>query len=469
MYFIGRILPAAIAFFGIALYTRFLDPVSFGTYALLLSTSFLVGTTCFSWLRVAALRMMGTVVASDEADYAATIAASFAGMAVLVSIILVVSLHFYHLQLSATTIALTVAGAVMSGWFELNVSIAQARLKLTRYSVLQSARAIANLAAALGLIHIGWKVDALLGGFIVGNCVSLFALASWRSALRGASRSAIFHKLFRFGWPSSASSLSALSGTFQRFSLQFFGGAGVLGIFAAVSDFANQTIGLLIGTAALAGQPLAFRARDSGSPGELEDQLRNNARLIYAIGVGSTAGLIALAQPLANVYFGPKFRVDAGPLIVVFAIATLLGGIRASYFEQGFEIMLKTRPIAILTALRICFYIGLSILLIPRIGSMGAAYSSLVSEASLLIVTMVWSRSLLHMPVPIMSFAKMTAAALFMALCIQLVPGRETIGGVVLAVAVGIAAYTTSFGLLYWREVRRLLASRLRARIVPNG
>jgi len=53
IYFAGRMLPAAIAFGGIALYTRLLDPASFGIYALCLSTSFLVGMTGFSWLRVA--------------------------------------------------------------------------------------------------------------------------------------------------------------------------------------------------------------------------------------------------------------------------------------------------------------------------------------------------------------------------------------------------------------------------------
>jgi O-antigen/teichoic acid export membrane protein len=45
IYFIGRIFPAAVAFFGISLYTHLLDPASFGTYALLLSISFLVGQT----------------------------------------------------------------------------------------------------------------------------------------------------------------------------------------------------------------------------------------------------------------------------------------------------------------------------------------------------------------------------------------------------------------------------------------
>ena len=60
-YAAGRILPAAVGFGAIALYTRLLDPASFGAYALLLSTSFLVGMVAYSWLRVASLRMMASV------------------------------------------------------------------------------------------------------------------------------------------------------------------------------------------------------------------------------------------------------------------------------------------------------------------------------------------------------------------------------------------------------------------------
>jgi O-antigen/teichoic acid export membrane protein len=457
IYFIGRILPAAIAFFGIALYTRLLDPSSYGTYVLLLSTTLLIGTTCFAWLRIAALRMMATIGKGEEPDYAATIVAAFIASSLVVAATVIVTLHVSHLQVSPRTSALTALAAIASGWFELNVTVAQSRLKLGTYSTLQAARAIGILGGSLVLIHAGLKVDALLGGFIIGNSVGFAALASWKSLFVGRVRREVFHRMFRFGWPSSASSLSALSGTFQQFALQAFGGVSVLGVFGAVNNFAGQTIGLLIGTASLAGQPLAFRARDRGVPGELEDQLRNNARLVFGVGVGATAGLIALAQPLADLFLGPKFRVDAGPLIVVFALATLIGGMRASYFEQGFEIMLKTRPIAILTALRVAAYIGLSVALIPRFGSLGAAFASLISEAALLVVTVFWTRNLIHMPIPLVSFAKMTGAAFIMAGCIQFVPGRDHLLGVVLAVLIGIAVYAASFALLYLRQVRTLV------------
>ncbi len=453
MYVLGRIFPAAIAFFGIALYTRRIDPATFGIYALLLSISFLVGTTAYSWLRVAALRMMGTVEPRDEPDYAATIAISFAVSSCAVVLAIGIIVRCLPIAASPMMIALTALAAIVSGWFELNVSVAQARLHLVSYGLLQFLRAAGTLTASVALIAGGWRVEALLGGFIIGNSVSLFALPMWRTALHGTFRMDVFRRIGLFGWPSSAASLSSLSGTFQRFAVQLFGGAALLGIYAAVSDFASQTIGLLIGTAAIAGQPLSFRARDSGEPLALEAQLRNNARLVFMIGAGATAGIIVLAQPLANLYLGPKFRLDAGPLITWFALATLVGGVRASYFEQGFEIVLKMRPIAILTAIRIACYIGLSLVLIPRYGALGAAYAAFSSELLLLAITIVWTRRLLHMPIPLWSFAKMTVAAVVMAGFITLVPGRDHVAGVAVAIVAGAVVYGLALVALYPGQV----------------
>ena len=95
------------------------------------------------------------------------------------------------------------------------------------------------------------------------------ACGLWAGALRGKFDPKLLRDFFTFGWPSSAGSISICSNTFQRFALEAAGGSALVGIYAAATDFAQQTVGLLMGTATLAGQPLAFRARDDGA----EDRL----------------------------------------------------------------------------------------------------------------------------------------------------------------------------------------------------
>jgi O-antigen/teichoic acid export membrane protein len=465
IYFVGRVFPAVISFGGIALYTRLLDPASFGTYALCLSTAFFVGMTGFSWLRVAALRMMASVQETEEADYAATMGVSFVATAVLVAGALILGLRLGYGQLSWSSVLLTAACAVASGWFELNVTVVQARLKLISYGVLQAARATTALLATLLLIHLGFKTNALLAGFALGNCAAFGALAIWQPALRGAFSKTIFKRLFRFGWPSSGAALASFSGTFQRYALESTAGGAAVGIFAAASDFAQQTVGLLIGTATLAGQPLAFRARDLSTHDDLSGQLRNNARLVFGVGLASAAGLIVLAGPISHIYFGPKFRMDAGTILALSAVVMFVSGFRASYFDQAFEIALRTKPLAFLYFARNALVVLLSLWFIPHMGAVGAVLATLSTEIVAIVVSICWAARLVRMPVPFGGFAKITVATAAMVGVVELMPGRYSPLGLGAAVFAGVLAYGASLAFMHVRQVRALFGLSAPARV----
>ena len=460
IYFIGRILPAGIAFLGIALYTRLLDPGTVGVYALLLSISYLVGTICFAWLRVATLRMSGTIDPNEEPDYAATILAFSLGMSLLAAALIVGIVRVTEPHVPWPAVLLTAGTGVASGWFELNVTACQSRLQLFGYSALQCSRALATLAGTVLLIRAGFKTEALLGGFIIGNLSGFGALGTWRPALRGQFRRAMLARLWRFGWPSSVASASYLASTVQTFLVQSIVGNAALGIFAVATNFAMQPITLLMGTASLAGQPLAFRARDNGTPGELIAQLRSNARLVFGVGLGATAGIIALSGPLVSVYLGPAFRTNGMTLMDLCALAVFVSGMRGYYFEQAFEIAMQTRPVAIVQVIRVVVTIALSLVLIHLYGVVGAAIAFLAAEVCLLALTIGWARRHLHMPIPLVSFAKIGAASAVMVAVVQFVPGRDHIAGLVLAVIVGAAVYALSFGILYQRTITQLVRVR---------
>jgi O-antigen/teichoic acid export membrane protein len=457
VYVIGRILPAAIGFFGIAIYTRFLDPASFGTYALLLSTSFLFSMTGFAWLKVAMLRNITSIDQADEPDFFATVAVTFGALSVLAAAAMILFLRIYNPALSLWSLTLTAVTAIASAWFELNVAIAQGRMRLVTYGLLQTARAIGILGFSLLFLWAGYKSNALLAGFTLGNCAGFIVLGLWSPALRGTFRLGILKRLLNFGWPASAASLTYFSVTFQRFVLTAAGGAAAVGVFAAATDFAQQTVGLLIGTATLAGQPLAFRARDLGTKDELSEQLRNNARLVFAVGLGSAAGLMALAGPIAHLYFGAKFRLDAGPLLILSAAAMFLSGFRANYFEQGFEIARRTRPVAVIAAFRVVSTVVLSAVLIFRWGAIGAAWATVATEVLGLLLSAIWVRRLMHIPVPVQSFVKIVAATAAMIGVIEFIPSRYSPAGLTCAVLAGLFAFAGSFTLLYLRQMRALL------------
>lgn len=459
IYFIGRILPAGVGFCGVALYTRLLDPANFGIYALLLSTSFFAGLIAFTWLRVASLRMIATVAPADEPNFKATIGLGFVGMSVVVSAVVITIVRIYDPAWGWTPAILTAACAVASGWFELNVSIMQARLRVTAYSILQMCRAVFALLASLALIAAGFKANALLGGFAIGNCAGFGALAIWRDALSGRFDRKLLQQIFRFGWPVSATAIGNMSVTYLRYLLNTLSGSAAVGIFAAASDFSQQTIGLLIGTATIAGQPLAFRARDLGNRDELAEQLRNNARLIFAVGFPASAGLIALSGPISDIYLGPRFHVHTGLVMAIAAAFMFLSGLRNSYFEQAFEVALQTTAIAVNTGIRIVLVVVPSFWLIGRYGAVGAAIAVLISEIIGFVVSVVWANRVMHVPIPWMSWLKVAGATAAMVAALALVPGKSTPIGLAAATAAGVAVYGAAIAIAHVRGLRMYVST----------
>jgi O-antigen/teichoic acid export membrane protein len=460
IYFIGRILPAGIGFCAVALYTRLLSPQSFGIYALLLSTSYFVGLIGFTWLRVASLRMIATVAPSDESKLKATIGLGFAGMSVVVSAVIIFIVRVYQPAWGWTPALLTAACAVSSGWFELNVAVMQARLRVLAYSILQMGRAVVALLGSLALIAAGLKANALLGGFVLGNCAGFGALGFWRNAVvSGRFDRNLLHQIFHFGWPVSATAVGNMSVTFLRYLLNAISGSAAVGLFAAASDFSQQSIGLLIGTATIAGQPLAFRARDLGDHEALAEQLRNNARLIFAVGFPAAVGLIALSGPFSVIYLGPRFHVHTGLVMAISAAVMFLSGLRTSYFEQAFEITRHTTPVAVNTGVRLVLVVAPSFWLIGTYGAVGAAIAVLISETLGLGLSVVWANRMLDLPIPWASWLKVAAATSAMVAAVLLIPGKSTVLGLAAAIVVGIAVYGAAVALTHIRGLRMYVST----------
>lgn len=459
VYFVGRILPATITFASIALYTRLLDPGSFGIYALLLSTSFAVGLIGYSWLRVAALRMIATVSDEDKPNLLSTIGLAFFGLSIAVALAVVLIVRLYDPALNWTLVLLAAACAVASGWFELNVAILQARLHSVGYGLLQLGRVLGTLLSSVALIFAGFKASALLGGFAIGNLASLAALGLWSDVGRGRFDPGLLRRFFTFGWPSSAGSIGIFANTFQRYALEAVGGSALVGIYAAATDFAQQTIGLLMGTATLAGQPLAFRARDHGAEGQLSKQLRMNARAIFAIGLPAAVGLAVLSGPISHFYLGPRFHVNAGTIMAIAAGTMFLSGLRGGYFEQAFEIAFDTRAVAINAVIRVALVVGLSLWLIPLQGAVGAAIAMLLSEVFGLLLSIVWARRLMSIPIPSLSWLKIATATSAMVAAIVLTPWRSTFWGLAVAVCVGVLVYSGAIAWMHVHGIRAYLGS----------
>jgi len=443
IYVAGRILPAVISFGGIALYTRLLDPDSFGISALLMSAALFVGGAGYSWVRVAAQRAAGSYD-SFEPDFAATVASCFAATSVLVWLVLGLAVHLWNPALPLATLLITLAAATTFGWFDLSTLVLQSRLHVKEFSLQYLARAVVGFGTTLLLIHAGAKAFALIGGFTASNLVAVFGLGMWRAALRGRFDPALARRLFAFGWPTSISGLMSFAPSVQRYVIGAGCGTAAVGIFAVASDFSTQTIGLLIATASLAGQPLAFQAKDRSGSAALLRQLRENAELIFAIALPSATAVALLADPIASIFMGKHFRVGAGEIVALGSVATFIVGMRGCYFDQAFVIGYNMRPTIIVNAIQAAVCVGLTVLLVGSYGAIGAAFACVVANLTALVASAVWGRRSTPLPIPLGGWLKTSLATAVMAATILAIPFRTTVSGFAMAIVAGAVAYAVT-------------------------
>jgi O-antigen/teichoic acid export membrane protein len=461
LYFGARILPAVLGFAGVAIYTRFLDPANVGLYALLLSIVLLTSGIGYGWLRVAGFRMLSGT-SPIEPDMAATMCVLFLGTSVLVVAAEALALHLMQPGLAPLTFYLTLALTVAYSWFDLCTTILQSRMKIVTFGLFTLARSLVTLPLSLALIFGGFKTDALLGGFLGGNLTALAASGVFGASLRGSFDRRHVSSLFHFGWPNSAMmAVVNVSATFQRYVMVASAGAAGLGIFSVAGTFSQQAVGTLISCVAAAGQPLAFKARDSGDAAVLRKQLSDNAQLIFGIALPCGIGLATLAGPISSHFLGAKFQDGAAMVMALTALSATIENMRISYFDQAFEIALRMKPLSVIAGMYAAVLTGASLLLIPRYGVTGAAVASLLASMAQTSVSIVWGRRMLEMPIPRSSLLKTGVATAGMVLAIRLVAIHDSLIGLAVSIAVGLVVYVSISAVMRLQQVRKQLGRHL--------
>lgn len=462
MTLVGRVVPAAVGLGSVCIYTRLLDPASVGVYALLLSSSLLASGIGFAWLRNAVLRVISGEPDGEMAPHiAATVGLAFVGTALVIATLETSLLHVLRPGIPALSIALATTAALASAWNDLNSSLLQARLRFVAWGFLNLSRALGALAATVVLIACGLKTDALLGGFIIGNCAALACLGSWRTAARGSFDRELFARMMRFGWPLSVKGgFEQVAPAVQRYVIDYSVGATAVGLFAVATDFTAQTLASIIGSISLAGIPLAFRAKDRGGAPAVAAQMAKNARLIFAISAPLGLGIIVLAQPIASVFFGSNFRAGADTIIAIIVVASLLTNVRSYYFDQSFELAYRTRPQAWISAIVAIVAIVGSMLLIPRFASIGAACANVLAAAVGLAMSAVWGAAILRVPIPARSCVKTAIATIAMTGVLVVIPKHGGLFELIVLAIVGALVYGSVAAALRFDFIRATFVRR---------
>jgi O-antigen/teichoic acid export membrane protein len=198
--------------------------------------------------------------------------------------------------------------------------------------------------------------------------------------------------------------------------------------------------------------------------------MSENGTLILAIGLPSTVGLIMLSTEFSTLFLGQEFREVGIQLLPWIAVGALLSGIRSFHYDLAFQLSNRTvNQIWVLGGAAIA-NLGLNLWLIPAYGALGAAYSTVVSFAIALVLSIGIGRRVLRVPLVPEGWYKVAILALTMGAAIHFVEVEGVIKSLVARIGVGGAVYLAGayvVDLLDTRRVSSRIIGQIAGAIAP--
>jgi O-antigen/teichoic acid export membrane protein len=155
-----------------------------------------------------------------------------------------------------------------------------------------------------------------------------------------------------------------------------------VGRYAVSYDLGFQSVIALLMIVNLAAFPLSVRAVEARGAKGAEPELRQHGSMLLLIALPAVVGIVVLAPNIAEVLIGPQFRSAALRVLPLIAIAALLAGLKAFYFDLSYQLSRVTSIQVWISAGAALANVGLNIFLIPMYGATGAAVSTVLAYAA---------------------------------------------------------------------------------------
>lgn len=471
LYTIGNFLPRIGAFLLLPIYTVAMGPEEFGTFSLMLSLSGVLGVLYRMGLDGSLMRIHFDVDDRDRASLYLSLTLATVAIGLGLSVVLGLAFAPFFKALFAgapywpfapLTLLLTFLLAfqyVPSTYLRATQQPGRfLGLTLAGFTVVVAATVLFVLVLDLGAAG-ALLAQALSAGVVGATSLGVLARLGW-----GSLRVDLLRRSFAFGLPLLPHALSAwVLNLSDRWLIGLLTVGSAEAAQTAVGVYAfgyvlGQVVSLVAFSFNAAWVPF-FYERGEGEDGAA---ILREVTTLSTLGLGALAVGIGLLAPeltalLASDRWGAAAD-EAARVTPVVAYASVAYGI---YYMVVSVIFLRrrTRALPLLTMAAGAANVGLNLLLIPRIGVMGAAWATLVGYGLLAALTIWYARRVypLDLDVPRLSLALGGAAAALLAGTFLTDTIAATPAGGAVHVAMGVAFAAASVAIAL-SPARRLLA-----------
>ena len=443
IYLLARGVPGLVGFATIIIYTRLLSPEAYGQYALVVTGAVLCNAILYYWLNASLLRFLPQYQ-DNESGLLGAILGAFVSVSFLAGAGGALLAMMWWDSVWGGLIAIGILLVWMQAWFTINLELVRSRLAPIQYGLVSMLKAVVALGVGVVLVLWGYGSYGALTGLLVGFGIAGLwsSWGQWISFKQWRLDRELAKNLLRYGIPLTASfALTVIISSTDRFMLAGLINESATGLYAAGQGLAQQTVGILMTMVNLAAYPLILRTLEDSGSEEARVQLRKNAILLLGIGLPVTAGFIILSPSVAKIFLGEEFQVAGIELMPWFAVASLLAGLRAYYFDLAFYLGKRTHIQMLVMGSAALLNVVLNFWLIPVYGLLGAVYASVSAHGIAVVLSAILGRWAFCLPSVYDDVFRLLLSALVMAVVLFAMPIEEGLLKLVLSITVGGCIY----------------------------
>ena len=471
-YIPSAIVPTALGFVAVAVYTRILPPEEYGLYTLVFTTVLFTHTFAFSWLNQATIRYYKRYGSTNIQTFFSTGLFGFLTIALVVLIVwyamlsagyLFRGLRLWKLLLFGPLVVLFYSG----GNFIL--AYLRASRQSIRYSLLTSLNALLKLLSSLALIYyLGFDAEAILLGIAFGGacifipeCIRLSK--NWKPKIRKFDYD-ILRSSVKYGFPLVGLAVAnVILSSSDRYLIEYFLDSTQVGIYSAGYRITQTGVMLFVTFLMLASFPALIETFERSGEKKAQLLMYDLLSIFFVLLLPVFAGISVLSKDIVNTVLGVSYY-KAYVIVPWTAAGVFFMGL-CMYYNKSFELKEKTSLLLVIFGAASLLNIVLNIVLIPWLGILGATISTFISYLVCFLLSLSIGSNFIVWLFPWKTSVKALLGSSIMALVLIILPDlRPDWLSLLYKISIGFMVYVTII-LLFDRMLFEAVISLFRNRL----
>lgn len=458
-------LAQAVASFGtVALLTRFLSDADYGRYALIFTATSLAQYIALTWIEASAARFYGDAAEKGEKpNHFATMLRAYVWSAVGFGALSIAITALWPGDANLKIVlAVAFGGVVIRSLIKIALETRRMAQEAKRFAFVDTFNTLCGFGLlALFVVYFSMgPAGAFLGLALAALIVLMIEGPALLIAAKGGQADPARTKAYlAYGAPIAGGlvlSLVLTSG--DRFVINYFLDEAAVGAYSAGYQVAARILDIIFVWGASAATPHLIAAYERGGAEEAARIAPDGYAFRLGLGAPAAVGLALLAVPICDFLIGESLRDRAAEIVPWIAVSALMAGM-CDYFSESFMLAKKALQRTILLLVPAVLNIGLNIVLLPRIGLIGAAVAT-VSAYFVGMVLLAWvGRRYVKLPIPLGETGKIVFACACMAGIVLALPDIGGFLEIVLKASLGGVTYVCVALLLNLADARTRLNS----------